>query len=126
MYHSFPRRYFKHDLVSYLKLEGFLSYVSIALLTITSDLDVVLDLDDSLSCLVDDLWASELTISNFSPADRRSTLMSIQCLEWSSLNAGVVTVVVRKFYQCQFAGDKLYTYLIEYLELYGETTKNVK
>nr|GFB46350.1 hypothetical protein [Tanacetum cinerariifolium] len=41
----------------------------IALLMITSGLDVDLDLDDFLSRLVDDLWASVLTISNFSPAD---------------------------------------------------------
>nr|GEV49004.1 integrator complex subunit 11 [Tanacetum cinerariifolium] len=33
-------------------------------------LDAALDLEDLLGCLVDDLWASELTISNFSPADR--------------------------------------------------------
>ncbi|GKF06550.1 hypothetical protein Tco_0037218, partial [Tanacetum coccineum] len=62
-------RYFQHDLVSYLKLEGFPSYVSIALLTIAGGLDVVLDLDDFLSHLVGDLWATELTISNFSPSD---------------------------------------------------------
>ncbi|GJW38320.1 hypothetical protein Tco_0064165 [Tanacetum coccineum] len=64
------RRYFQHDLVSYLKLEGFSSYVSIALLTIAGGLDAALDLDDFLSRLVDDLWANELTISNFSPTDR--------------------------------------------------------
>ncbi|GJU33443.1 hypothetical protein Tco_1177032 [Tanacetum coccineum] len=69
-YHSFPRGYFQHDLVSYLKLKGFLSYVSIALLTIMGGLDAALDLNDFLSRLLDDLWASELTISNFSPADR--------------------------------------------------------
>nr|GEY95902.1 putative reverse transcriptase domain-containing protein [Tanacetum cinerariifolium] len=49
---------------------GFLSYVGITLLMIAGGLDMALDLNDLLSCLVDDLWASELTISNFSPADR--------------------------------------------------------
>ncbi|GJS41845.1 hypothetical protein Tco_0566888 [Tanacetum coccineum] len=69
-YHSFPRRYFQNDLVSYLKLKRFSSYVGIALLTITSGLDTVLDLNYFLGCLVNDLWASELTIPNFSPTDR--------------------------------------------------------
>ncbi|GJQ90784.1 hypothetical protein Tco_0916507 [Tanacetum coccineum] len=41
----------------------------IALLTITGSLDMALDLNYSLGCLVDDLWASELTVPNFSPAD---------------------------------------------------------
>ncbi|GKA45492.1 hypothetical protein Tco_0738288 [Tanacetum coccineum] len=66
---QFDRRYFQHDLVSYLKLKGFPSYVNIALLMITSGLDAALDLNDFLSRLVDDLWTSELTISNFSPSD---------------------------------------------------------
>ncbi|GJY94224.1 hypothetical protein Tco_0510585 [Tanacetum coccineum] len=48
----------------------FSSYVGIALLTITGGLDTTLDLNYFLSRLMDDLWASELTISNFSPADR--------------------------------------------------------
>ncbi|GJR55887.1 hypothetical protein Tco_1406408 [Tanacetum coccineum] len=69
-YHSFPRRHFQHDLISYLKLKRFSSYVGIALLTITGGLDMALDLNYLLSRLVDDLWASELTISNFSPTDR--------------------------------------------------------
>nr|GEW39489.1 retrovirus-related Pol polyprotein from transposon TNT 1-94 [Tanacetum cinerariifolium] len=43
---------------------------SIALLTITGNLDTALDLNYFLDCLVDDLWASELSISNLSPADR--------------------------------------------------------
>ncbi|GKF55595.1 hypothetical protein Tco_0165935 [Tanacetum coccineum] len=58
-----------HDLISYLKLKGFPSYVDITLLTITGCLDTALDLNDLLSCVVYDLWASELSISNFSPAD---------------------------------------------------------
>nr|GEV70735.1 hypothetical protein [Tanacetum cinerariifolium] len=33
-------------------------------------LNTNLDLNNLLSCLMDDLWASELTIFNFSPADR--------------------------------------------------------
>ncbi|GKA34812.1 hypothetical protein Tco_0721241 [Tanacetum coccineum] len=69
-YHSLPRRYLQHDLISHLKLKGFLSYVGIALLMIMSDLDMALNLNNLLSCLVDDIWASELTISNFSPTDR--------------------------------------------------------
>nr|GEW79694.1 hypothetical protein [Tanacetum cinerariifolium] len=44
------------------------------LLTITSNLNADLDLNDLFSCLVDDLWASELTISNYSP------LESLECL----------------------------------------------
>ncbi|GKF65136.1 hypothetical protein Tco_0191653 [Tanacetum coccineum] len=46
------------------------NFESIALLTIAGGLDAALDLDDFLSRLVDDLWANELTISNFSPTDR--------------------------------------------------------
>nr|GEY22520.1 hypothetical protein [Tanacetum cinerariifolium] len=48
---------------------GFPSHVGITLLTITGSLNTALDLNYFLSGLVDDLWASELTISNFSPAD---------------------------------------------------------
>ncbi|GKD30581.1 hypothetical protein Tco_1241359 [Tanacetum coccineum] len=59
-----------HDIISCLKLKGFPSYIGIALLTVTDSLDTTLDLDNLLSCLVDDLWASELSISNFSPTDR--------------------------------------------------------
>ncbi|GJT52231.1 hypothetical protein Tco_0978388 [Tanacetum coccineum] len=58
-----------HDLISYLKLKRFSSYIGIALLTITGGLDMALDLNYSLGCLVDDLWASELTVPNISPAD---------------------------------------------------------
>nr|GEV70360.1 putative reverse transcriptase domain-containing protein [Tanacetum cinerariifolium] len=47
--------YFQHDLIFYLKLKGFPSYVDIALLTITGGLDTALDLNDLLSRLVDDL-----------------------------------------------------------------------
>ncbi|GJX68567.1 hypothetical protein Tco_0304294 [Tanacetum coccineum] len=47
-----------HDLISYLKLKGFPSYVGIALLMITGGLDIALNLNDLLSCLVDDLWAN--------------------------------------------------------------------
>ncbi|GKC96956.1 hypothetical protein Tco_1162398 [Tanacetum coccineum] len=69
-YHSLLWRYFQHEIISHLKLKGFPSYVGIALLTITGSLDMALDLNNLLSCLMDDLWASEVTISNFSPADR--------------------------------------------------------
>ncbi|GKC50497.1 hypothetical protein Tco_1073242 [Tanacetum coccineum] len=58
------------DLTVY-DLDRFSSYVDIALLTITGRLDTALDLNNFLGCLVDDLWASELTISNFSPPDRK-------------------------------------------------------
>ncbi|GJX62762.1 reverse transcriptase domain-containing protein [Tanacetum coccineum] len=47
--------------VSYLKLKVFPSYVGIALLAVTGGLDTALDLNDLLSRLVDDLWASELS-----------------------------------------------------------------
>ncbi|GJR06982.1 hypothetical protein Tco_0529966 [Tanacetum coccineum] len=65
------------------------SYVGIALLTITGGLDTTLDLNYFLGHLVDDLWASELTISKFShqlcdPHFANHTI----CLKWSSLNAG--------------------------------------
>ncbi|GKD57194.1 hypothetical protein Tco_1290581 [Tanacetum coccineum] len=70
MYHPFPWRYFQHDLISHLKFKGFLSYVNIALLTIMGSLDTALDLNNLLGCLMNDLWASELTISNFSLGDR--------------------------------------------------------
>ncbi|GJR45710.1 hypothetical protein Tco_1313813 [Tanacetum coccineum] len=36
-----------------------------------------------------------------SPANRRSALSAIKCLECASLNTGMVTIIVRKFYQCQ-------------------------
>nr|GFC87095.1 hypothetical protein [Tanacetum cinerariifolium] len=65
-----PRRHFQHDLISYLKLKRFSSYIGIALLTITGNLDTALDLNYHLGCLVDDLWASELSISNLIPSDR--------------------------------------------------------
>nr|GEV44640.1 hypothetical protein [Tanacetum cinerariifolium] len=70
-YHLFPLRYFQHDLISYLKLKRFSSYVGIALLTITGGLDTDLDLNYFLGHLVDDLRASELIIFNFSSADSR-------------------------------------------------------
>ncbi|GJR03214.1 hypothetical protein Tco_0526198 [Tanacetum coccineum] len=78
MHHSFPWRYFQHDLISYLKLKGFPSYVCIALLTITGSLNTALDLNNLLSCLIDDLWASELIDSNFSPTDRYKGLKTKQ------------------------------------------------
>nr|GFA48654.1 hypothetical protein [Tanacetum cinerariifolium] len=71
---------------------------SIALLTITASLDTALDLNNLFGCLMNDAWANELTISNFSPTDRRSTLTPIQSLKRCSLNAGMVTVFVREFY----------------------------
>ncbi|GJX42185.1 hypothetical protein Tco_0735318 [Tanacetum coccineum] len=64
------REFKSHDLISHLKLKGFPSYVSIALLMITGGLDMALDLNNLLGCLMNDLWANELTIPNFSPADR--------------------------------------------------------
>ncbi|GKA03250.1 hypothetical protein Tco_0676031 [Tanacetum coccineum] len=70
MYHSLPWRYFQHDLISHLKLKGFSSYICVALLAITGSLNTSLDLNNLLYYLMNDLWASELTISNFSLADR--------------------------------------------------------
>ncbi|GJV96813.1 hypothetical protein Tco_1548390 [Tanacetum coccineum] len=64
------REFKSHDLISHLKLKGFSSYVGIALLTIMGGLDTSLNLNNFLGCLMNDLWASELTISNFSLADR--------------------------------------------------------
>ncbi|GJX34680.1 hypothetical protein Tco_0246237 [Tanacetum coccineum] len=64
------------------------------LLTITLSLNTALDLNDLLSCLEDDLWASKLTVSNFSLADRGSTLTPIQRLERWNLNIGMVVVVI--------------------------------
>nr|GEU60841.1 hypothetical protein [Tanacetum cinerariifolium] len=69
-YHPFPWRYFQHDLISYLKLKMFSSYIGIALLTITSGLDTDFDLNYFLVRLVVDHQSNELTISNFSPTDR--------------------------------------------------------
>ncbi|GJU01569.1 hypothetical protein Tco_0059294 [Tanacetum coccineum] len=54
-----------HDLISYLKLKRFSSYIGIALLMITGGLDMALDLNYSLGRLVDDLWASELIVPYF-------------------------------------------------------------
>ncbi|GJX73753.1 hypothetical protein Tco_0312348, partial [Tanacetum coccineum] len=48
---------------------------------------------------MDYLWSRELNISNFGSADRCSALSTIKCLEWCCLNTGMVTVIVRKFYQ---------------------------
>ncbi|GKD25444.1 ribonuclease H-like domain-containing protein, partial [Tanacetum coccineum] len=47
----------------------FSSNVGIDLLTVTGGLDTTLDLNYFLGRLMDDLWANELTISNFSPSD---------------------------------------------------------
>ncbi|GJW15981.1 hypothetical protein Tco_0020114 [Tanacetum coccineum] len=54
-YHSLPWQYFQHDLISYLKLKRFSSYVSIDLLTIMGGLDTTLDLNYFLgrsSCMI--------------------------------------------------------------------------
>ncbi|GKE65957.1 hypothetical protein Tco_1520118, partial [Tanacetum coccineum] len=47
----------------------FPSYAGVALLKVTGNLDTALDLNNLLSCLVDDLWANELTIPNSSPTN---------------------------------------------------------
>ncbi|GJZ68228.1 reverse transcriptase domain-containing protein, partial [Tanacetum coccineum] len=54
----------------------------------SGSLNTALDLNNLLGCLMDDLWANELIISNFSLADRCSTLTPIQRLKWCSLNSG--------------------------------------
>nr|GEY62543.1 reverse transcriptase domain-containing protein [Tanacetum cinerariifolium] len=41
----------------------------------------------------------ELAIPNFTPADRRSTLSPIECLEWCSLDARMIAVIVGEFDQ---------------------------
>ncbi|GJZ86762.1 hypothetical protein Tco_0658372, partial [Tanacetum coccineum] len=42
-----------------------------------NSLNMALDLNNLLSCLMDDLWASELTISNFSPTDRTPPTVNV-------------------------------------------------
>ncbi|GKF99121.1 hypothetical protein Tco_0297904, partial [Tanacetum coccineum] len=58
------------DLIPHLKFKGFSSYIGIALLTITGSLDTALDLNNLLGCLMDDIWAIELTVPNFSPTNQ--------------------------------------------------------
>ncbi|GKF64124.1 hypothetical protein Tco_0187572, partial [Tanacetum coccineum] len=53
----------------HLELKRFSSHVSIILLIITGGLDSALDLNNLLSCLMNNLQSSELIISNLSPAD---------------------------------------------------------
>nr|GEZ47832.1 hypothetical protein [Tanacetum cinerariifolium] len=48
---------------------------------------------------IDQFWASELAIPNFTPADWRSTLSPIECLEWCSLDARMIAVIVGEFDQ---------------------------
>nr|GEY54898.1 putative reverse transcriptase domain-containing protein [Tanacetum cinerariifolium] len=50
-------------------IQRFLSYIGIALLTITGNLDTALDLKNLLSYLMDDLWASEMPVFNLSLTD---------------------------------------------------------
>nr|GFA05075.1 hypothetical protein [Tanacetum cinerariifolium] len=44
-------------------------------------------------------FLSELAIPNFTPADWRSTLSPIECLEWCSLDTRMITVIVGEFDQ---------------------------
>ncbi|GJV69702.1 hypothetical protein Tco_1485211 [Tanacetum coccineum] len=48
---------------------GFSSHVGITLLTVMGGLNLDLDLNNILGCLMNNLWTSELDISNFSPTD---------------------------------------------------------
>nr|GEW73083.1 hypothetical protein [Tanacetum cinerariifolium] len=48
---------------------------------------------------IDQLWASELAIPNFTLADWRSTLSPIESLEWCSLDARMIAVIVGEFNQ---------------------------
>nr|GFD33161.1 hypothetical protein [Tanacetum cinerariifolium] len=43
--------------------------------------------------------ASELAIPNFTPADGRSTLPPIKCLEWRGLDARMIAVIIGEFDQ---------------------------
>ncbi|GJU46065.1 hypothetical protein Tco_1482351 [Tanacetum coccineum] len=65
MIHDFDRLFNEMELVINLD-----SIQRVALLMIAGSLNTALDLNNLLSRLMDDLWASELTISNFSLVDR--------------------------------------------------------
>nr|GEW29933.1 reverse transcriptase domain-containing protein [Tanacetum cinerariifolium] len=69
-YNPFPWGHFQYDLISYLKLNGLSSHISITLLTITNGLNSALTLNDFLCRFKNNLWAIELTISNLILADR--------------------------------------------------------
>nr|GEX05093.1 reverse transcriptase domain-containing protein [Tanacetum cinerariifolium] len=56
-------------------------------------LQALSDLHYLFNGFMDYLWSRELNISNFGPADRRSTLWTIKCLKWCCLNTGMVTEV---------------------------------
>ncbi|GJV27528.1 hypothetical protein Tco_1383976 [Tanacetum coccineum] len=62
-------------------------------------LDVTFDLDDLLGCLMYDFWTCELAVSNFSLANKGSTLPTIQCLKRCCLDASIIVVVVQKLHQ---------------------------
>ncbi|GJT35729.1 hypothetical protein Tco_0926148 [Tanacetum coccineum] len=95
-YHPFSWGHFQHDLIFNLKLKGLSSYVSVALLTLTCSLNTDLDLNDLLICLVVHLWASELTISNFSLADRRDLQKcEANLLSRSEMNGGLTLHVLK-------------------------------
>nr|GEU43797.1 hypothetical protein [Tanacetum cinerariifolium] len=61
----------------------------------------ILNLNNLCCCFSDQFWASELAIPNFTPADWRSTLLPIECLEWCSLDARMIAVIVGEFDQRQ-------------------------
>ncbi|GJW88988.1 hypothetical protein Tco_0164328 [Tanacetum coccineum] len=71
---------------------GFLPHIGVTLLIITRDLNFALDLDDLLGWFMDNLWTSELAISNLGPADRLSILSTIKYLERCNLNADLVSL----------------------------------
>ncbi|GJS13721.1 retrovirus-related pol polyprotein from transposon TNT 1-94 [Tanacetum coccineum] len=124
-YHPFPWGHFQHDLISYLKLKGVLSYICVALLTITGSLYTTLDLNDLLSCLVDDLYASELAISNFSPSDSNGKCLSQPFPNRAHMHATCpATSEWSSHFDHRSASDRLYSYPVKYLVLCEETSKN--
>nr|GEV48362.1 hypothetical protein [Tanacetum cinerariifolium] len=86
------------DLIPDLELQRLTSLVGITLLSITCSLDATFDMDVLLGCLMYEFWTCELAVSNLSPANRRSSLSAIQCLERCCLDAGVIAFVVRKLH----------------------------
>ncbi|GJY91275.1 hypothetical protein Tco_0506471 [Tanacetum coccineum] len=76
---------------------GFPSYVGIALLTVTGGLDTALDLNDLLSRLVDDLWASEMFISSFSPSDRTSSKAPAYLDNWNAAQLQTLDLMIYDF-----------------------------
>ncbi|GJZ31636.1 hypothetical protein Tco_0576683 [Tanacetum coccineum] len=69
MNHALPWQNFRHDLIPNLKFDRFMPHISITLLSVTSSLHSASNLDDLLGGFMNDLWTSELAISNLGPVD---------------------------------------------------------